>query len=116
MNGNPIVIDVPFKKLEMLEEERCVNVGPSGARCIERRMDGQQLCDMHGQWQASVPAVMGLPFPEDAVSLQRFLAKMLDLVMLGRVRPNVAKQTESLVKMLFKNAGACEWEMRNRGR
>ena len=117
MNGKPMVIDIPFKKLELLpEEERCTNGRETGNRCGEHRMPDKEMCEMHWEWHASVPAVMGLPFPEDAVSLQRFLAKMLDLVMLGTVRPSMAKQTESLCKMLFRNASACEWELRRRGR
>ena len=115
MNGRPMVIDIPFKKLEAVpEEERCTNIGEVGNRCVHRRMKGKEMCDLHEEWDASVMAVMGLPFPEDPVSLQRFLAKMLDLVMRGTIRPNVAKQSESLVKMLFRNAGACEWQLRQR--
>ena len=114
MDGNPIVINVPFARLEVPAAERCTHKRPSGDSCTDRRAEGKEMCEMHHDWHASAPAVMGLPFPEDAISLQRFLAKMLSLVIAGTVRPHVAKQTESLCKMLFRNTSACEWEIRNR--
>src|SRR5436305_8646954 len=110
----PIVIDVPMPRAEVAEADRCVHKRPSGDRCTDSKAEGKEMCEMHADWHASVPAALGLPFPEDAVSLQRFLAKMLDLVMTGRVKPHIARQSESLCKMLFRNASACEWELRNK--
>jgi hypothetical protein len=113
LKAGPIVIDVPMPRPEVPEAERCRHRRPDGGRCTDSKAAGKEMCEMHNDWHASVPAALGLPFPEDAVSLQRFLAKMLDLVMTGTVKPHIAKQTETLVKMLFRNAGACEWELQH---
>ena len=116
LKAGPVVIDVPMPRPEVPEAERCTHKRPSGDRCTDSKAAGKQMCEMHHEWHASAPAAMGLPFPEDAVSLQRFLAKMLDLVMTGTVKPHIARQTESLCKMLFRNASACEWELEEQRR
>ena len=69
MAKEAIVIDVAMRAAEVSSGERCTHVGVSGVRCQRRRQDKDGYCRLHGVYENTMMATLGVPLPEDAVSL-----------------------------------------------
>ena len=110
MAKEAIVIDVAMRAAEVSPGERCTHVGVSGVRCQRRRQDKDGYCRLHGVYESTMMATLGVPLPEDAVSLQLFLTRVLEFVMSGRVRPNQVTSVMQLCKMISQNTREYEWQ------
>jgi hypothetical protein len=107
-----IIIDVPIRKFmeerpwdqvvgraEDLAIEKRANTGDRvegpqvAAICMRRRANGQicgrpadggkDECWLHAEWYSLLPAVFGMPYPEDAVAIHQILARTMSMVISG---------------------------------
>jgi hypothetical protein len=102
-----MVVDVRWgREAETVpEEERCRYIHMDGTRCTSRQAAEKDMCQMHEIWWSSIPAAMGMPFPEDPVSLQLFLGQMTHYVMTGRFELRRLRVIEELCRLMAKNLG-----------
>jgi hypothetical protein len=69
-----------------------------------------ELCHLHESWARTIPSAFGLPFPEDPVSLQMFLALTVHHVMTGKFDSKQCALLLELSRLLTKNVEAVAWE------
>jgi hypothetical protein len=101
-----------MKLVVLPEEQRCVHVRSNGARCEGARRAGRERCEIHEEWFASAAAVLGLQFPEDAISLHRMLGTVLGMVVSHRIGFKTSRSVVELCRMLASNLAAYEEEVR----
>ena len=106
------IVDIPFAKWDPPAENPtgCRVENSAGVRC-GRTVWKEEMCAVHGQWHDTISASMGLPFPEDQLSLHRFLLRALDMVISGRISDRRLKTLEGLCKMIYKNVKTGKWEV-----
>jgi hypothetical protein len=100
------IIDIPFEALERREPadgEGCEHTRSNGRACGRPRWGERRYCAVHGEWDQTMASAMGLPFPEDAMSLHRFLLKCLDMVVCGKLNDRRARAVEGLCRMIVRN-------------
>jgi hypothetical protein len=73
-------------------------------------MGKDAMCHAHETWWRTIPAVYGLPFPEDAVSLQLFLGMTMHYIMTGKFNGKQLAVIQELSRLVSKNVQAVEWE------
>ena len=88
----------------------------SRVMCQERRADGRQcrypaveggtMCRAHGEWKAGPLAT--LPFPDDALGLQRLMAKLLSGLLYGKMDPQRARVAADVCRTMRQNLEGCE--------
>jgi len=105
--SNAIVIDVPMREMqtaiERAQERRCAYENIDGERCFRAVMEGKEVCSVHHYWELTSAGTMGLPFPQDAPSLQEFLAKMVNLTVSGELKKGRTAFLETLCRLLAEN-------------
>ncbi|HEV2020936.1 MAG TPA: hypothetical protein VGQ94_00245 [Terriglobales bacterium] len=93
--------------MQLVEERGQV----SRVMCQERRADGRQcrypaeeggaMCRAHTEWKASPLAA--LPFPDDALGLQRLMAKLLSGLLYGGMDPQKARVAADVCRTMRQN-------------
>jgi hypothetical protein len=102
-------------RLARLLEERgqiaramCQEVRADGRRCRYPAEEGGQSCRAHAEWKVSPLA--SLPFPDDALGLQRLMAKLLQGLMYEGMDPLKARVAADVCRTMRANLGACAEE------
>ena len=101
-----------MRLMQMLQEHGQV----SRVMCQERRADGrkcrypveegQAMCLAHAEWRAGPLAAH--PFPDDALGLQRLMAKLLSGLLYGKMDPQRARVAADLCRTMRQNLEGCE--------
>jgi len=104
------VIDIPFAKWEPPKDEGCRVVKSDGTRC-GKPVWQEGMCGVHREWEMTMSAAMGLPFPEDQLSMHRFLLRALDLVVSGKISERRLRAMETLCRMIVRNARVGRYEV-----
>lgn len=101
-----------MRLMQMLQEHGQL----SRIMCQERRADGRQcrypveeggeMCRAHAEWRAGPLAA--LPFPDDALGLQRLMAKLLSGLLYGKMDPQRARVAADVCRTMRQNIEGCE--------
>ena len=59
----------------------CAASRANGTPCSMRAARGKTMCARHERWYQSIPAMLGMPYPEDAVGLQDVMAQVVAMVL-----------------------------------
>lgn len=106
------VIDVPMRKAA--GGAGCEYVMASGELCGREAESEDRLCQVHADWMRLGIAQWGVPFPEDATSLQQFLGAVMDRLVNGKVRVGTEKAIADVCKVIARNVRGVEMERRAR--
>lgn len=99
--------------MRLLEQRGSLN----RVMCQERRTDGRQcrypvaegaaMCRAHAEWKASALGST-LPFPDDALGLQRLMAKLLSGLLYEGMDAAKARVAADVCRTMRQNIEACE--------
>jgi len=113
----PLVVEIPFAKLEAPPEvRRCRRLRSDGRPCELPAMEGYEECLRHFRWHSLHVSVCALPLPEDALSLQETLGRAVDLVLSQQITAQEARAVAELCRIMEKNLGRCELELEEMAR
>ena len=79
-----------------------MHVSMGGERCA-REASMQERCEVHYQWFVSKLGLMGIPFPEDSMSLQVMLMKALEMVAAQKLDQKRVVAMVEICKMMANN-------------
>ncbi len=116
------VLEIPFREIGALaitESEAaregtratqvsrvmCGEVRADGRRCRYPAMEGNNMCLAHAEWKAS--ALGHLPFPDDALGLQRLMARLLGRLLYENLDPVRARVAVDVCRIMRRNLEAC---------
>jgi hypothetical protein len=68
--------------------------------------------DWHGDWNFQMMPHTGLPYPEDAISIQHVLAQTMGMMLNRHITPEQARAVAVLCRELRQNLARFEWEMK----
>lgn len=91
-----------------LAREMCQEKRADGRRCRYPVAEGETRCRAHAEWKAGPLAQ--LPFPDDALGLQRLMTKLLQSLMYENMDPLKAKVVADVCRTMEKNLHACRLE------
>jgi hypothetical protein len=77
-----------------------------GRRCRYPAEEGGAMCRAHAEWRAGPLAA--LPFPDDALGLQRLMAKLLSGLLYGGMDPQKALVEADVCRPMRQNIEGCE--------
>ena len=110
------IVDIPLAKAT--SGPRCEYAMASGEACgraVEGAAAGEPVyCQAHADWLRLGIASWGVPFPEDATSLQQFLTAVMDRMLSGRVRMGLEKPVADVCRLIAQNVRGVEMERRRR--
>jgi hypothetical protein len=89
----------------------CQERREDGRRCRFPAKEGDNVCKHHAVWAVTVPPMLNLPFPADAVGLQMLLARVIAMVATRRMTPEEAKVISEAARMMQKNFAEYEREL-----
>ena len=124
MEKTALICDVPIRagnraigragqQEEALEALRqCDHLRADGLRCGRRAAPGRDQCEWHDKWNFHMMVHSGMPYPEDAISIQQMLAETTSLVLNQQVTPEQAKAVAALCREMRQNLRSFQWEMR----
>ncbi len=108
------IVDLPYQ-VEGAEsaqlQDACPRLRATGQVCGMPVEPGARECPRHERWYSLVPAVFGMPYPEDAVSVQEILARAVAMVVRREMNPQQARAVAMLCRELRQNVAACEREV-----
>jgi hypothetical protein len=93
---------------------RCRVLLSDSSQCESPAIDGFDECIRHARWNTLVPVQAGLPYPEDAVALQEFMARAVSMLLSKRMTAQEAQAVASLCALMLKNLPRCEMELKSR--
>jgi hypothetical protein len=103
-------------RLAQLREERghhnrvfCPERRGDGRRCRYPVAEGAAMCKAHAEWKASAIGST-LPFPDDALGLQRLMAKLLSGLMYEGMDPLKARVAADVCRTMRQNLELCARE------
>jgi hypothetical protein len=64
---------------------------------------GRDECWLHAEWYAWLPAIFGMPYPEDAVAIHQILSRTMSMVIGGEISPQKAQAITKLCRELRRN-------------
>ena len=109
------VLEIPFEMpqpgREVKRGRQCIKLRATGQQCRTPAVDGHEYCLRHEMWYNLAPAVLGMPYPEDSVSLQEVMARTLDLLLSRRITPAMANAIEKLCRLMMRNLSRYREEM-----
>jgi hypothetical protein len=124
MENKPMVVDVKIKQLPVAScqlsegqtaiqaSAQCSHVRADGLRCGRRAASGREECEWHGDWNFQMMPHTGLPYPEDAISIQHVLAQTMGMMLNRHITPEQARAVAVLCRELRQNLARFEWEMK----
>ncbi|MFB3917294.1 MAG: hypothetical protein ACE14M_11230 [Terriglobales bacterium] len=74
-----------------------------GRQCVFPAKEGFDKCERHQRWYASVPPMLGMPYPEDAISLQEVMAQTVAMVLNRELEADKALAVQKLCQTMEKN-------------
>ncbi|MBZ5631084.1 MAG: hypothetical protein LAO06_19700 [Acidobacteriia bacterium] len=83
--------------------EVCTRRRGNGALCGRPADGGREECWLHAEWYSLLPAVFGMPYPEDAVAIHQILARTMSMVVGGEISPQKAQAITMLCRELRRN-------------
>ena len=127
MEEKALVVDVPIRAgereigasgqaaegkqaLEALKQ--CDHVRADGLRCGRRAAAGREQCEWHDKWNFQLMVHSGMPYPEDAISIQQVLAETMGLLLCKHITPEEARAVAALCREMRQNLVRFEWEMK----
>jgi hypothetical protein len=93
-----------------LSRVMCGEMRADGRRCRYPAVDGAVMCRAHAEWRAS--ALGHLPFPDDALGLQRLMANLMGRLMYEGMDPVKARVAADICRTMRQNLEACAREAR----
>jgi len=99
------------KVAEVRKETQCVEHRSDGRRCLWPVMEGRTRCQRHEMWFDEIACVMGMPFPEDALSLQNLMAVTISLMLKGTITPQKANAIANICRVMRQNVFDCKKEL-----
>lgn len=83
--------------------EVCTRRRGNGTMCGRPADGGRDECWLHAEWYSLLPAVWGLPYPEDAVAIHQILSRTMSMVIGGEISPQKAGAITKLCRELRRN-------------
>ena len=108
----PALVATGLKLMRMLAEHgqvsrmMCQEQRADGRRCRYPVEEGGEMCRAHAEWRAGPLAA--LPFPDDALGLQRLMAKLLSGLLYGGMDPQRARVAADVCRTMRQNIEGCE--------
>lgn len=126
MESKALVVDVPIRSRrreadlsgretngEALEAlKQCDHVRADGLRCGRRAAPGMEQCEWHNKWNYLLMVNSGMPYPEDAISIQHMLAEAMGMMLNKQITPEQARAVAALCREMRQNLARFEWEMK----
>ncbi len=81
----------------------CLRRRANGSICGRPADGGNDECWLHAEWYSLLPAVFGMPYPEDAVAIHQILARTMSMVIGGEMSPQKAQAVTKLCRELRRN-------------
>jgi len=81
----------------------CTRRRGNGAMCGRPADGGRDECWLHAEWYSLLPAVFGMPYPEDAVAIHQILSRTMSMVIGGEISPQKAQAITKLCRELRRN-------------
>lgn len=81
----------------------CMASRSNGTPCAMRAARGKSMCARHERWYRSIPVMMGMPYPEDAVGLQDVMAQVVAMVLNRELDAERAKVVAQICQVMQKN-------------
>ena len=75
----------------------------NGTMCGRPADGGRDECWLHAEWYSVLPAIFGMPYPEDAVAIHQILARTMSMVIGGEISPQKAQAITKLCRELRRN-------------
>jgi hypothetical protein len=69
------------------------------------------MCARHSHWYEHLPKMLGMPCPEDALSLQETLARAVAMVMAKEIDAPTAQAVANLCRIMRQNLADCVREL-----
>ena len=122
MEKKQIIVDVkiqppvagrqPSEQTDLATIAQCSHTRSDGLRCGRRAAPGREQCEWHDKWNFRLMVHSGMPYPEDAVSIQEVLADTMGLLLNRHITPEQARAVASLCREMRHNLPRFEWEMK----
>jgi hypothetical protein len=106
------VIETQRQEAELITREGGTALA-TGAVCTRRRGNGTMCgrpadggrdeCWLHAEWYSWLPAIFGMPYPEDAVAIHQILSRTMSMVIGGEISPQKAQAITKLCRELRRN-------------
>ncbi len=90
----------------------CTAVRGDGTRCKSLAAPPGPLCARHKRWYATLPPMLGMPYPEDAVALQDVVAQVLSMVLNREIDVQRGRVAAQLCMVLQRNLKAYQTTVR----
>ena len=81
----------------------CTRRRGNGTMCGRPADGGRDECWLHAEWYSLLPAVFGMPYPEDAVAIHQILSRTMSMVIGGEISPQKAEAITKLCRELRRN-------------
>ncbi len=85
------------------QEAVCTWRRGNGAICGRPADGGRDECWLRAEWYSLLPAVFGMPYPEDAVAIHQILSRTMSMVIGGEISPQKAEAITKLCRELRRN-------------
>jgi hypothetical protein len=125
MEDKPVVVDIKIKTGHpvigssnqqqgegLATIQQCSHVRADGLRCGRRAAPGREECEWHDKWNYQLMVHSGMPYPEDAISIQQILSEAVGMVLCRHITPEQARAVASLCREMRQNLPRFEWEMK----
>ena len=121
MENKPMIVDIkiqspavshPSPGENLATIQQCSHVRADGLRCGRRAGPGAEQCEWHGDWNFQMMPHTGLPYPEDAISIQQLLAQTMGMMLNRHITPEQARAAAALCREMRQNLPRFEWEMK----
>src|SRR3954464_10891375 len=113
-SANLVVMARRMRLAQLLEERgqvsrvMCQERRADGRRCPYPVSEGEAMCKAHAEWKAGPLAL--LPFPDDALGLQRLMAKLLSGLLYEKLDPLKARVAADVCRTMRQNLEGCARE------
>ena len=97
---------------ELVALTQCSHVRADGLRCGRRAAAGLDQCEWHHRWNFEQMLHSGMPYPEDAISIQQILAEATGMVLNRQITPEQGRTVAMLCREMRQNLMRFEWEMK----
>lgn len=96
-----MALEQRLEKVEQVNRLMCMGRRADGGPCRYPAREDDELCQAHAEWEKNPLGF--LPFPDDALGLQRVLAMLLGRVLYEKLDPARARAAAEVCRMMQKN-------------